>query len=132
MTPTPHRSDEPRRRYKRFAPPRTRVTCVPHGFWRSLGRKKNVALHLKDVSLGGAQIIAGRRLRPGTATDLTLAFPGFIHPVQAVADVRWCQRDTLSLAPRWMAGLTFKHLAPGHEGFLEEVDRTFVGTKVLG
>jgi hypothetical protein len=90
-------------------------------------RHVNVAVHLKDVSLGGAQIVSDRDLRPGLKTDLTFTFPGFPHPVAAEADVRWCRRDTVSLTPRWSAGLTFKRLAPGDEAHLEEVDRTFLG-----
>jgi hypothetical protein len=120
------RSAEPRRKHKRFAPPRTLVVCVPRGFWSSLLRQ-NVALQVRDLSLGGAQIVAARALRPGVKTDLTLSFPGFPRPVAAEADVRWCRRDTLSLEPRWNAGLTFKRLAPEHEAQLREVDRTYLG-----
>jgi len=119
--------DEPRRRHKRFSPPGTGVACIPRGFWTGWLRKKNVALHLKDVSLGGAQIVACEELRLGEKTTLRMEFPGFPEPVDAEADVRWCRRDTLSLAPRWLAGLTFKHLAPAHEVHLREVDRTYLG-----
>jgi hypothetical protein len=119
--------DEPRRRDKRFAPPRTEVVCVPRGFWTSVVRKKNVALHLRDVSLGGAQIVSSEKLPLGLKTDLTMTFAGFYQPVAAEADVRWCRRDTLSLTPRWIAGLTFKRLASDHEANLKEVDRTYLG-----
>lgn len=120
------RSAEPRRKHKRFKPPRTVVVCVPRGFWSAL-LHRNVALQVRDVSLGGAQIVAAQALRPGVKTDLTLQFPGFPRPVAAEADVRWCRRDTLSLEPRWNAGLTFKRLAPEHEEQLKDVDRTYLG-----
>lgn len=120
------RSSEPRRRHKRFTPPRAEVLCVPRGFW-SLLRKKNVALHLKDVSLGGAQIITEKPLEPGLKTDLTISFAGFPDPVQTEAHVRWCRRDTLSLSPKWHAGLTIKRMSPAAESRLADVDRTFAG-----
>lgn len=121
------RTDEPRRRHKRFRPPKAQVTCIPRGFWNSVVRRSNVALQLKDVSLGGAQLILKRALKPGVKTDVILDFPGFLRPVAVEADVRWCLRDTLSLAPRWNAGLTFKRMAPEHEAQLVEVDRTYLG-----
>lgn len=121
------RTAEPRRRYKRFRPPRAQVRCVPRGFWSSLLRKTNVALGLRDVSLGGTQIIADRPLKPGAKTDVVLQFSGFPDPVVLEADVRWCKRDTLSLTPKWMAGLTIKRISPVHETRLAEVDRTYLG-----
>lgn len=121
------RTDEPRRKHKRFLPPRSEVVCIPRGFWPSLLLKKNVAVRLKDVSLGGVQIVLLRELRPGVKTDLTIKFPGFPRPVEAEADIRWCRRDTFSLEPRWNAGLTFKRLAPNDEAHLREVDRTYLG-----
>lgn len=120
------RTDEPRRRYKRFEPPRAEVTCRPQQSWFDRLLKKNIALRLKDVSLGGVQIVATRELRLGEKTELRLNFPGFPDAIVAEADVRWCRRDTLSLAPQWRAGLTFKRLAPSHEAALLEVDRTYV------
>ena len=121
------RTPEPRRRYKRFRPPRAEVVCVPRGFWSALRRRKNVALFLKDVSLGGAQIVADRPLKLGAKTDLTLRVAGFPDPVELEADVRWCRRDTLSVTPKWMAGLTIKHMAPAHESRLADIDRTYLG-----
>jgi hypothetical protein len=119
-------SNEPRRKYKRFRAPRTGVVCTVRGFWASLFRR-NVALHVKDLSLGGAQIIASRPLRTGIKADVILDFPGFPRPLAAEADVRWCRRDTLSLEPRWNAGLIFKRLSPADEEQLREVDRIYLG-----
>ena len=120
------RSAEPRRRHKRYSPRRTEVVCIPRGFWSGVLRK-NAAVHLRDLSLGGAQVLLSRGLAPGARTDLTLTFPGFPDPVAVEADVRWCRRDTLALAPRWIAGLTFKRMSPRHEATLQAVDRTYVG-----
>jgi len=118
---------EPRRRHKRFSPPRAGIVCVPRGLWTSVLRKRNVASHLKDVSLGGLQIIAAEPLRPGHKVDVTLTFAGFPDPVVLEAAVRWCRRDTLSLKPKWNTGLTIRHLAPLHETRLKDVDRTYLG-----
>jgi len=118
---------EPRRRHKRFTPPRAGIVCVPRGLWTSLLRKKNVASHLKDVSLGGLQIIAAEPLRLGHKVDVTLQFAGFPDPVVLEAAVRWCRRDTLSLKPKWNAGLIIRHLAPQQETRLRDVDRTYLG-----
>jgi hypothetical protein len=121
------RTSEPRRRHKRFHPPRADVTCIPRGFWTSILRKTNVAIGLKDVSLGGAQIVSDRPLEPGRKTDLTLQFAGFPDPIRMEADVRWCRRDTLSLSPKWNAGLTIKRISPENESRLADVDRTYLG-----
>jgi hypothetical protein len=121
------RTSEPRRRHKRFHPPRAEVSCVPRGFWTSILRTLNVAIGLRDVSLGGAQIVADRPLKPGLKTDVTFRFSGFPDPVQVEADVRWCRRDTLSLAPKWNAGLTIKRMSPTDETRLAAVDRTYLG-----
>ena len=126
MRPNGPRTAEPRRKHKRFAAPRTEITCIPRSFWAAIFMK-NIAVRVKDVSLGGAQIVASKPLRTGVKTDLVLAFPGFRSPVAAEADVRWCRRDTLSLEPRWNAGLTFKRLAPQDEVQLREVDRIYLG-----
>ena len=120
------RSSEPRRKHKRFRPVRTGVVCVPRGFWALLFHR-NIALHVKDVSLGGAQIVASRALRAGAKTDVLFDFPGFPRPLAAEAHVRWCRRDTLSLEPRWNAGLIFKKLSSADEEQLREVDRTYLG-----
>jgi hypothetical protein len=120
------RGPEPRRRHKRFTPPRTGVVCTVRGFWASLFRR-NVALCVKDFSLGGAQIVASRALRAGVKAHVLFDFPGFPRPLAAEADVRWCRRDTLSLEPRWNAGLVFKRLSPDDEAQLREVDRSYLG-----
>jgi hypothetical protein len=118
---------EPRRRHKRYSPPRAGVVCVPRGLWTSLLRKKNVASHLKDMSLGGLQIIAAEPLRPGHKVDVTLQFAGFPDPIVLEAAVRWCRRDTLSLKPKWNAGLSIRRLAPQQETRLKDIDRSVLG-----
>jgi hypothetical protein len=71
--------------------------------------------------------VADRPLKPGRTAELSFQFAGFPDPVRMEAAVRWCHRDTLSLAPKWRAGLTIRHISPAHESRLAEVDRTYLG-----
>jgi hypothetical protein len=118
------RTPEPRRRDKRFAPGgRAAVSLVPDSFWR----KRDVALRLHDLSLGGAQVLCSRRLEPGREADLVV---DVARPRALVAGrvlVRWCRRDTLRLEPIWHAGLVFKRMDGDAEAALRGLDRAFLG-----
>src|SRR6185295_17755105 len=101
-------SKEPQRRHPRFAPEQVDIVCLPRGILRKLGVKSNSARSLKNVSLGGAQIVVAEKLKPGELVDLTLQFRYPATTVAAEGVVRWCRRDTLSLEPRWLVGVVFK------------------------
>jgi c-di-GMP-binding flagellar brake protein YcgR len=118
--------DEPQRRHKRFLPQEVDLVCLPRGFWRRLGFGTNIARHLKDLSLGGAQIVSSTRLKPGRKVDLRLKFRKPACVIQARGEVRWCKRDTLSVEPRWYMGVTFRRIAPGSNQDLEAVARYFL------
>jgi PilZ domain-containing protein len=124
---SPARTHEPQRRYKRFRPADVRVVCNPRDFWRSLGIRTNPALGVHDLSLGGAQIVCSKRLKPGRYVDLTLEADRPRATVQAEAQVRWCRRDTRSLESRWLAGLVFQRMSPTHEEALKELDHHYLG-----
>jgi hypothetical protein len=125
--PAPARTPEPRRRFKRFTPVVAEVTLVPRGLWRTLGLASNAGRRLKDLSLGGAQVLCSRPVRPGRLIELTLQILQPRLTLRAVGDVRWCRRDTLSLEPRWQVGIAFRHLAPGHEANLRTLEKVFLG-----
>ncbi|HLF93024.1 MAG TPA: PilZ domain-containing protein, partial [Planctomycetota bacterium] len=125
--PSPARTREPRRRFKRFCPRDARVACVPRDLRRLLGFPSNPALRLQDLSQGGAQIVCSQRLKPGRTVDLALDFDRPRATVAAEAVVRWCRRDTLSLESRWHAGLVFRRMAPGDEERLATLDRHYLG-----
>jgi hypothetical protein len=117
---------EPRRRHKRFAPPaQVEISCFPRGFWRALGFRENAARRIKDLSLGGAQIVCARRLRAGSSVDLRLEFGRPRIVVVAEGEIRWCRRDTLSLEPRWEAGVVFKRLTARDDEVLRSIAQDY-------
>jgi len=120
---------EPQRRHKRFVPEKVDIVCLPHGLLRKLGVKSNSARALRDLSLGGAQIISTERLRPGEPVDLTLKFRYPATEVRAEGIVRWCRRDTLSLEPRWNVGVIFKRIDSDSDGRLRTVEAVFIDGK---
>lgn len=114
------------RRHKRFAPEKVDIVCLPRTLLRKLGVQSNAAKGLKNLSLGGAQIVSNIKLSPGDPVDLMLQFRYPKTSVRAVGMVRWCRRDTLSLEPRWNAGVVFKTLDLGSEGRLRTVEAVFL------
>jgi hypothetical protein len=125
--PAPPPPVEPQRRFKRFYPKDARVSCEPLGLAQLLGIRREVALHLKDLSQGGAQVVCSRRLAPGRRVNLRLEIPAARTALSAEAQVRWCRRDTLSLESRWNAGLIFKRMSPEDEDTLKALDRFHLG-----
>lgn len=120
------KNGEPQRRHKRFTPEKVDIVCVPPGLLTKLGVKSNAAKGLKNLSLGGAQIICNEKLKMGDRVDLMLQFNYPRTSVRAVGVVRWCRRDTLSLEPRWNVGVIFKDMDQGSEGRLRTVEAVFI------
>lgn len=123
------KSEEPQRRHPRFTPEQVEIVCLPRGILRKLGVKSNSARSLKNVSLGGAQIVTSEKLKPGELVDLTLQFRYPATTVAAEGIVRWCRRDTLSLEPRWLVGVVFKRMGPDSGGRLRTVEAVFIDEK---
>lgn len=123
------RSKEPQRRHRRFSPEKVEIVCLPRGILRKLGVKSNSARSLKNVSLGGAQIVCSQRLSPGERVDLTLQFRYPATSVTAEGIVRWCRRDTMSLEPRWNVGVVFKQMDSTSNGRLRTVEAVFLDEK---
>jgi hypothetical protein len=118
---------EPVRAHKRFSPEEVNLVCLPKGLLRTLGLATNTGRRLKDLSRGGAQIVCSRRLKPGERVDLRLEFGRPELNIEAEGVVRWCQRDTASLEPRYLAGVVFKNLPEGSERSLRAIERAFIG-----
>ncbi len=116
------RGADPQRRHKRFHPPKAEVVCLPRDLLRAIGFKKNAGRALKDLSLGGAQIVSTRPLKPGQRVDLALSFRYPTVSVTAEGLVRWCRRDTLSLEKRWFVGVVFKQIDPASDSRLKTVE----------
>jgi hypothetical protein len=117
---------EPNRRHKRFVPEKVDIVCLPPGFLSKLGMKSNAAKALKNLSLGGAQILSTEKLEKGDRVDLLLKFAFPKTSVRAAGIVRWCKRDTLSLEPRWNIGVVFKDLDPATHSRLRTVEAVFI------
>jgi hypothetical protein len=117
------RSEEPRRRDKRFRPGRADISVRTRFLWR----EREAALRLHDLSLGGAQVVCSRRLEPGRNVRFAIDVTRPRSTVAGEALVRWCRRDTLRLEPLWHAGLLFKGLDAASESALRGLDRAFLG-----
>jgi hypothetical protein len=122
----PSKNGEPQRRHKRFVPEKVDIVCLPVSLLTKLGVKSNAAKGLKNLSLGGAQIVSTEKLKAGDRVDLMLQFNYPRTSVRAVGVVRWCKRDTLSLEPRWNVGVIFKEMDPNSEGRLRTVEAVFI------
>lgn len=122
----PSKHAEPNRRHKRFVPEKVDIVCLPPGFLSKLGMKSNTAKALKNLSMGGAQILSTEKLEKGDRVDLLLKFAFPKTSVRAAAIVRWCKRDTLSLDPRWNVGVVFKEMDPATQSRLRTVEAVFI------
>ena len=122
----PSKHAEPNRRHKRFVPDKCDIVCLPPGFLSKLGMKANTAKALRNLSMGGAQIVSTEKLATGERVDLLLKFPFPKTSVRAAAIVRWCKRDTLSLEPRWNVGVVFKDLDATTNSRLRTVEAVFI------
>ena len=117
---------EPRRRHKRYFPGRGDVLFAPHTLWTSIGfRPRDYALRLVDLSSGGAHLVCGERLKPGVVGRMSFDFTYPRVAVEGEAQVVWCRRDTLKLAPEWHIGLSYRRLADPDA--VRTLDRHFVG-----
>ena len=120
------RTKEPQRKHRRFVPEKVDIVCLPRGLLSKLGVKSNSGKALRNLSLGGAQIVTSEKLSPGDPVDLTLQFRYPATTVKAEGVVRWCRRDTMSLEPRWNVGVIFKQMDPSSDGRLRTVEAVFV------
>src|SRR5262249_1258998 len=102
------------------------IVCLPVGLLTTLGVKSNSARGLKNLSLGGAQIVSTEKMKTGERVDLMLQFNYPRTSVRAVGVVRSSKRDTVSLEPRWNVGVVFKEMDPNSEGRLRTVEAVFI------
>jgi hypothetical protein len=118
---------DPNRRHRRFAPRNVDPLVNPDGLLAAIGLKHNAARAIKDMSQGGLQIVSGEYLKPGRKVNLRLDFKVTRSVIEAEGVVRWCRRDTLSLAPRWYAGILFKRMASKSDSELRRLESYFLG-----
>jgi hypothetical protein len=118
-------SEEPNRRHKRFVPDKVELVCLPPGILSKIGVRSNAAKALKDLSLGGAQIVSSEKYKTGDRIDLMLTFAFPKTSLRATGVVKWCRRDTISLEPRWNVGVVFKDMDPSAQSRLRTVEAVF-------
>jgi hypothetical protein len=121
-----HKTD-PRRHHRRFKPEKTKVVAVPRGgLLRKLGFKPNTAHSLLDLSMGGAQIVSTKKLKPGLILDVEIVLSDGKTAIATEGFVCWCRRDTLSLKPKWNVGIRFARLDEDSKRSLTEVQQIHV------
>lgn len=116
-------ADGERRKMKRRLLETSKVHCVATGLFSLLGMSSNIAISLSDLSEGGCQIVASKKLEEGAKVKFTLSFQNPTVEIHGTGEVKWCKRDTLSLEPRYGLGLSFGDLANTEQGRLMMVLR---------
>jgi len=79
----------------------------------ALGLSGNIAKSLIDVSEGGCKLILEKKVEVGAKVKLQFTFK---HPALKVASegiVKRCDRDTLTLAPKYETGIEFHNMPNG-------------------
>jgi hypothetical protein len=79
----------------------------------ALGLSGNIAKSLVDVSEGGCKLILEKKVEVGGKVKLHFSFK---HPALKVATdgiVKRCDRDTLTLAPKYETGIEFQNMPNG-------------------
>lgn len=117
-----------KRQQKRRLLESSKVSCVVAGLFNALGLSSNCATGLVDLSEGGCQLLASKKLEPGTRIKLTLGFKNPTVELNVTGEVRHSTRDTLTLEPRYTTGIAFGKLSHDDEGRLLMVLRAMDAT----
>ena len=99
-----------RQKHRRVLAKETEVTCTVAGFMGALGLSGNIAKTLVDLSEGGCKLILEKKVDVGQKVKLHFSFK---HPALKVSSdgiVRRCDRDTLTLAPKYDTGIEFQNM----------------------
>jgi hypothetical protein len=99
-----------RQKHHRLLVNEAEVTCSVAGFMGALGLSGNIAKALIDISEGGCKLNLEKKVEVGQKVKLHFAFK---HPALKVSSegvVRRCDRDTLSLAPKYETGIEFQNM----------------------
>jgi hypothetical protein len=116
------RADDKRQQKRRLLET-SQVRCAVAGLFNALGMSPNLATGLLDLSEGGCQVMATKKLEAGAKVRLTLAFQNPTVEINASGEVRWAKCDTLSLEPKYTTGISFGKLSHDEEGRLMMVLR---------
>jgi c-di-GMP-binding flagellar brake protein YcgR len=107
-----------KRQQKRRLIESSKVKCVVAGLFNVLGMASNCATSLVDLSEGGCQLVANKKLEVGTRVKITLAFQNPTVEINAAGEVRHSTRDTMMLDPKYTTGIAFKDMSHDEEGRL--------------
>jgi hypothetical protein len=99
-----------RQKHRRMLANETEVSCIVSGFMGALGLSGNIAKTLVDLSEGGCKLILEKKVEAGQKVKLHFAFKHPALNVNGEGVVRRCDRDTLSLAPKYETGIEFQNM----------------------
>ncbi len=100
-----------RQKHRRVLVNEAEVSCVAAGLLASLGMSGNLARSLVDMSEGGCQLVLLKKMEIGRCVNLRFSFRHPAVQLEAVGLVKRCDRDTLSLAPKYLTGIQFETLS---------------------
>jgi c-di-GMP-binding flagellar brake protein YcgR len=115
-----------RQKHRRVLVNEAEVLCSTAGLMGALGLSGNIAKSLLDLSEGGCKLILEKKVEVGQKVKVQFAFK---HPALKVASdgiVRRCDRDTMSLAPKYETGIEFQNMSNDDAGHLRVILKAFL------
>ena len=113
-----------RQKHRRVLANEVEVTCTVAGFMGAIGLSGNIAKSLVDISEGGCKLVLEKKVEVGAKVKLQFSFK---HPALKVASegiVKRCDRDTLTLTPKYDTGVEFQNMPNGDAANLRIVLKT--------
>jgi len=115
-----------RQKHRRVLAQETEVSCAVAGLMGALGLSGNIAKGLVDVSEGGCKLILEKKVEVGQRVKLQFTFKHPALKVNGEGIVRSCDRDTLTLAPKYETGIEFQNLSNDDAAHLRLVLKEFL------
>jgi hypothetical protein len=116
-----------RQKHRRMLVHEAGVSCSVAGLMGALGLSGNIARSLLDLSEGGCQLILEKKVDVGQRVKIQLTFKHPALKIQGDGIVRRCDRDTLTLAPKYATGIEFQNLTNEDAAHLRLVLKSFLG-----
>jgi c-di-GMP-binding flagellar brake protein YcgR len=114
-----------RQKHRRILVNEAEVNCTVSGLMGALGLSGNIAKSLVDLSEGGCKLILEKKVEPGQKVKLHFSFK---HPSLKFGSdgvVKRCDRDTLTLAPKYDTGIEFQNMPNGDAANLRIILKSF-------
>jgi c-di-GMP-binding flagellar brake protein YcgR len=116
-----------RQKHRRILVQEAEVTCTVAGLMGALGLSGNIAKSLIDLSEGGCKLILEKKVDVGQKVKLQLTFKHPALKVNGEGIVRRCDRDTLTLAPKYETGIEFQNLSNDDAAHIRLVLKSLTG-----